>query len=171
MINQRLGGLVMTPAIRNMTSVYFTDETGIWCLFRIGSRIADRLYIGAAGGHFEENEMRSPEKCILREMKEELDLSETDISDLRLRYITSRLKNNEIHRNYYFFARLNTAKSFSSNEGTLHHISYEQMKTLPMPVSARYMMEHYLKEGRYTDHLYAGITEKKETRFVILEEF
>lgn len=161
----------MTITLRNMTSVYFTDDTGIWCLFRIGSRVADRLYIGAAGGHFEESEMNSPTECVLREMKEELDLSENDIADLRLRYITHRLKNNEIRQNYYFFARLNTTKILSSNEGTLSYFSYEDMKSLPMPVSARNMMDHYLKEGRYTDHLYAGITEKEGTKFVILDEF
>lgn len=161
----------MTITLRNMTSVYFTDDTGIWCLFRIGSRVADHLYVGAAGGHFEENELSSPTQCVLREMKEELDLSENDIADLRLRYITSRLKNSEIRQNYYFFARLNTDKILSSNEGRLSRISYEDMKSLPMPVSARNMMDHYLKEGRYTDHLYAGITEKEGTRFIIMEEF
>lgn len=161
----------MTITLRNMTSVYFTDDTGIWCLFRIGSRVADRLYIGAAGGHFEESEMNFPTECVLREMKEELDLSENDIADLRLRYITHRLKNNEIRQNYYFFARLNTTKILSSNEGTLSYFSYEDMKSLPMPVSARNMMDHYLKEGRYTNHLYAGITEKEGTKFVILDEF
>lgn len=161
----------MAITLRNMTSIYFADETGIWSLFRIGSRVADHLYVGAAGGHFEESELSSPTQCILREMKEELGLCENDISDLRLRYITSLLKNNEIRQNYYFFAHLNSEKSLSSNEGNLHRISYEQMKTLPMPVSARNMMDHYLKEGRYTDHLYAGITEKEGTGFVILEEF
>ncbi len=161
----------MAITLRNMTSVYFTNDSGIWCLFRIGSRVADRLYVGAAGGHFEEYELNSPTQCVLREMKEELGLSSDDISDLRLRYITSRLKNNEIRQNYYFFARLNTEKPLSSNEGNLLHFSYEQMKTLPMPVSARNMMDHYLKEGRYTDYLYAGITEKEGTRFAVMEEF
>ncbi len=161
----------MAITLRNMTSVYFTDDTGIWCLFRIGSRVADHLYVGAAGGHFEDSEMRSPTACVLREMQEELGLSENDITDLRLRYITSRLKNGEIRQNYYFFARLNTEKPLSSNEGILRHISYEDMKSLPMPVSARNMMDHYLNEGRYTDHLYAGITEKDGTGFAVMEEF
>ena len=161
----------MEIKLRNMTSVYFTDETGIWCLFRIGSRVADRLYVGAAGGHFEESELCTPAGCILREMKEELELSEKDVSDLRLRYITSRLKNGEIRQNYCFFARLNTDKTFSSNEGKLFHISYEDMKIIPMPVSARNMMDHYLEEGRYTDYLYAGITEESGTKFVVMKEF
>jgi len=161
----------MTPGIRNMTSVYFIKEDKILCLFRIGSRIADQMYIGAAGGHFEEGEMASPEKCILREMKEELNLTESDITDLRLRYITSRLKNNEIRQNYYFFARLKTDLPLKSNEGTLKWISLDEFKDIKMPVSAKHMMMHYLREGKDNLYLYAGITEQGETKFTVLREF
>ena len=161
----------MTPAIRNMTSIYFVKEDAILCLFRIGSRIADHLYVGAAGGHFEENEMRSPKACILREMKEELNLTEKDIADLRLRYITSRLKNGEIRQNYYFFAYLKTERPLKSTEGILKWIPLDEFKDLSMPVSAKHMMMHYLREGKNTDHLYAGITEKEGTKFTVMREF
>ena len=60
----------MGVSIRNMTSVYFQKDDQLLCLFRIGSRVADKLYVGAAGGHFEEDEMRSPEACVLREMND-----------------------------------------------------------------------------------------------------
>ena len=40
-----------------------------------------------------------------------------------------------------------------------------------MPVSAGHMLRHYLAEGRFTEILYAGITEKNGTRFVPLEDF
>lgn len=161
----------MAIRLRNMTSVYFVNKDGILCLFRIGSRVADKMYIGAAGGHFEENEMSDPEKCILREMKEELDLAETDIENLSLRYITHRLKNGEIRQNYYFFAQLKTDKPLKSNEGTLKWIPFSDFDALPMPVSAKHMMLHYLKEGRYTHHLYAGITQEEGTVFTVMREF
>ncbi len=161
----------MTPGIRNMTSVYFIKEDKILCLFRIGSRIADHMYVGAAGGHFEEGEMASPEKCILREMKEELNLTESDVTDLRLRYVTSRLKNNEIRQNYYFFARLKTDLPLKSTEGNLKWIPHDEFKDLNMPVSAKHMMMHFLKEGKNTDHLYAGITVEEGTKFEVMDEF
>lgn len=44
----------MNDKLRNMTSVYLTDDEGILCLYRVGSRAADHLYVGSAGGHFEE---------------------------------------------------------------------------------------------------------------------
>ena len=161
----------MPLGIRNMTSVYFVRKDAILCLFRIGSRVADHMYIGAAGGHFEENEMAVPEKCILREMKEELGLAKNDIEDLRLRYITSRLKNNEIRQNYYFFAHLKTDRPLKSTEGNLKWIPFDEFKDLSMPVSAKHMMMHYLKEGKDTDHLYAGITEEEGTKFTVMREF
>ncbi len=157
--------------LRNMTSVYLTDDKGILCLYRIGSRVADHMYIGSAGGHFEENELNDPKQCVLREMEEELGLRESDIVGLKLRYVTIRLKNGEIRQNYYFFARLKEKRELTSTEGILRWIPYEEVPSLEMPASAKCMILHYLQEGRYTDQLYAGITEPGGARFVILEEF
>ena len=157
--------------LRNMTSVYFVREGEILCLYRIGSKVADRLFVGAAGGHFEEGELKDPTACILREMREELGLGEEDISGLKLRYITQRLKNGEIRQNYYFFATLNREEELNSTEGNLRWIKHEEFTDLPMPVSAKHMILHYLKFGRYNNTLYAGITEESGTRFVLMEEF
>ena len=84
--------------LRNMTSVYFVREDKILCLYRIGSKVADKLYVGAAGGHFEDAEMNDPQACVLRELNEELGLGVNDISGLKLRYITHRLKNGELRQ-------------------------------------------------------------------------
>lgn len=48
---------------------------------------------------------------------------------------------------------------------------YEEVPNLEMPASAREMLLHYLKEGRFTTHLYGAVTREKNTDFVILEEF
>ena len=157
--------------LRNMTSVYLTGEKGILCLYRIGSRVANNKYIGSAGGHFEEAELNDAKACALREMQEELGLTEDDVENLKLRYITLRLKNGEIRQNYYFFGRLKTQRPLESTEGNLHWFSYEEAQNLQMPASAKHMMLHYLKTGRFDDNLYAGITDDAGTRFVIMKEF
>lgn len=157
--------------LRNMTSVYFAKETGILCLYRIGSRVANNKYVGAAGGHFEKDELNDPKACVLREMHEELGLTESDVEDLRLRYITHRLMGDEIRQNYYFFARLKEERKLTSTEGILRWVPYEEIPQLEMPVSAKHMILHYCKEGRHTDYLYAGITEETGTSFVIMREF
>jgi 8-oxo-dGTP diphosphatase len=162
---------MMDIRLRNMTSVYLTDEEGILCLYRMGSRVANNLYVGSAGGHFEQDELNDPKACALREMREELGLTESDIDGLRLRYITHRLKNGEIRQNYYFFARLKEKRELDSSEGVLRWVPYDDIPNLEMPVSAGHMIRHYLAQGRFTDALYAGITEEDGTKFVQMQEF
>lgn len=161
----------MDIKLRNMTSVYFFREGELLCLFRIGSRVANNRFVGAAGGHFEENELNDPRKCVLRELWEELGLTESDVEDLRLRYITHRLTNGEIRQNYYFFGRLKEDRELHSTEGNLRWVPFEDVPSLEMPVSAKHMILHYLQEGRFTDHIYAGITEQQKTDFVIMRDF
>lgn len=157
--------------LRNMTSLYLTDQDKILCLYRIGSRVANHKYVGSAGGHFEEQELNDPMRCILREMGEELGLTDADVEGLTLRYITHRLTGGEIRQNYYFFARLKETKVLSSTEGQLRWIKFEEIPELDMPVSARHMILHYLQEGRFTDKIYCGVTEKDGTHFVEMVEF
>ena len=40
-----------------------------------------------------------------------------------------------------------------------------------MPASAKHMILHYLKIGRFDDVLYGGVTEHGGTRFIPLREF
>ena len=161
----------MIPKLRNMTSLYLVSEEAVLCLYRMGSRVASNKYIGSCGGHFEEGELNDPLKCVLREAQEELGLTESDLEGLKLRYITHRLTGGEIRQNYYFFARLKQKKELSSNEGILKWVPFEEVPSLLMPVSAKHMILHYLSEGRFTDHIYCGITEQSETTFVPMMDF
>ena len=157
--------------LRNMTSVYLTGEKGILCLYRIGSRVASNRWIGSAGGHFEPDELNDPRKCVLREMQEELGVTESDVEGLTLRYITHRLVEGEIRQNYYFFARLKEERALSSTEGNLRWMAFDEIPHLYMPVSAKHMILHYLKEGRFTNHIYCGVTEETGTNFVVMRSF
>lgn len=161
----------MDIKLRNMTSVYLVREGEVLCLYRIGSRVASNKYIGSAGGHFEKDELNDPKNCVLREMQEELGLSEADVEGLTLRYITHRLTGGEIRQNYYFFGQLKEERKLTSSEGTLHWIPFEEVPKLTMPVSAKHMILHYLEEGRFTDHLYCGVTQETGTKFIIMQDF
>ena len=161
----------MDIKLRNMTSVYLTGEKGILCLFRIGSRVVSNRYIGSAGGHFEPEELNDPKKCVLREMREELGLEPEDVERLTLRYITYRLMGDEIRQNYYFFGKLKDDRELTSTEGNLRWIKEQEFPELPMPVSAKHMILHYLKTGRYDNLLYGGITEETGTVFVPMRSF
>lgn len=71
-------------------------------LFRKGGRVVSDVWIGSAGGHFEEFELNDAKACVLREMNEELGLCEDNIRNLSLRYVTLRRTKGEIRQNYYF---------------------------------------------------------------------
>ena len=161
----------MIPILRNMTSLYLVRDDAVLCLYRIGSRVANNRYVGSCGGHFEKEELNDPKSCILREMQEELGIAETDLEGLSLRYITHRLTGGEIRQNYYFFARLKAETLLFSNEGTLRWVPCSDIPDLPMPVSAKHMILHYLETGRFTDCIYAGITEENGTVFTEMKEF
>ena len=161
----------MNPTLRNMTSLFFVEETGLWCLYRQGSKVANNKYVGACGGHFEESELTSPENCVLREMEEELGLTASDIENLTLRYVTIRYMGHEIRQNYYFFAGLKGERELCSAEGQLRFFTWDQLKTIDMPVSARHMMDHYLTVGRFDEQRYAGVTEPGGSHFVELVHF
>ncbi len=125
--------------LRNMASIYLMNGNKNLLLFRKGSKIADNLWSASAGGHFEKNELNNPKACVLRELKEELSLTEEMISDLKLRYITLRMTNGEIRQNYYFFANFknNLKEDIISNEGTCKWFDINGIASLEMPLSAK----------------------------------
>ena len=58
-----------------------------------------------------------------------------------------------------------------SSEGILEWIPLDGFEDLTMPVSAKHMILHYLKAGRFDENLYAGITRADGTVFLPMEEF
>ena len=158
--------------LRPMTAIYITRGDKILLLYRIGSKVVGNSYTGAAGGHMESDEYRDPKACVLREMKEEIGLTEDALDGLKLRYITMRNKNGEIRQNYYYFAEIKAGFDVSSsNEGRLEWHSLGSLDTLPMPVTARYVVDHYMKVGRYDDKLYGGLTTSDGPVFAVMDDF
>lgn len=158
--------------LRPMTAIYITRGDKILLLYRIGSRVVGNSYTGSAGGHMEPEEYRSPEACVLRELEEEMGLTSDALEGFRLRYITMRQKSGEIRQNYYFFAELKPGyDAQDSNEGRLEWHDLSSLDALPMPVTARHVVDHYLREGRFTDVLYGGLTTAEGPVFAELTDF
>ena len=117
------------------------------------------VWTGSAGGHFENQELNDARACIFREMEEELGLLPNDIDRMTLRYITLRKTNEEIRQNYYFFAELkdNIDDNLCSNEGVSKWFLIEEIDTLEMPLTAKFVTQHYSKIGHLTNNIYVGI--------------
>lgn len=162
-----------TGKLRNMASVYLRQNGRVLLLYRQGSRVVNDVWIGSAGGHFEAGELNDARACVLRELEEELSVTEDMLRNLELRYITLRRTKGEIRQNYYFFADLKEEpqKKLTSTEGTLEWFSADQLPELEMPFSARYVMDHYLELGRHNHRLYGGIADGERVIFTELPEF
>ena len=163
----------MDGRLRNMASIYISKGDKMLLLFRQGSRVVNDVWIGSAGGHFEEYELNDARACVLRELREELGITEREIENLHLRYVTLRRSKGEIRQNYYFFADLRdgVSEKFSSNEGVSRWFSLSELTSLEMPFTSKYVMEHYLNVGCKTDVIYGGIADGKEIVFTEMPEF
>lgn len=162
----------MDGTLRNMTSIYITSNDKMLMLYRVGSRVVSPSWCGI-GGHFEKDELNDAKAAILRELYEEINLKESDIFNVKLKYVTLRYKNNEIRINYYFFAELcdGVVVQNDCDEGNLKWINFDDVLDREMPYTAKHMLNHYMNAGRHTNLSYCGVAQKNGLSFVALEEF
>lgn len=158
----------MEGKLRNMASIYISKGDKMLLLYRQGGRVVNDVWVGSAGGHFEEFELNDARACVLRELQEELGITENEIENLHLRYATLRRIKGEIRQNYYFFANLKDGvnEEISSNEGISKWFSLSELTSLVMPFTSKYVIEHYLDVGHKTDLMYGGIADGKRVVFV-----
>lgn len=156
--------------LRNMTAIYLLRGDQVLLLFRQGGRVVSDVWTGSAGGHFEPFELNDARACVLRELEEELGLCERDLQGLSMRYVTLRSTNGEIRQNYYFFAELNDTVPWDlrSNEGRVQWFPIDQTALLPMPFTAKYVLEHYRESGRFSRKQYVGVTDEDGVTFLEL---
>lgn len=162
----------MQLGLRNMATVYLIKGDKVLLLFRQGGSVVNNVYTGSAGGHFEKDELNDPKACVLRELREELSLTEKDVANLALRYVTVRSINGEIRQNYYFFADLisDNTDELKSNEGELEWFSFDETEPLEMPFTAKFVFEHYLIIGRFDKNLYGGVATSDSLTFTCMGE-
>lgn len=142
-------------------------------LYRQEGRVVNNVWVGSAGGHFEEYELNDARACVLRELQEELGIAEKEIENLRLRYVTLRRSKGEIRQNYYFFADLKNGVSeeMVSNEGISKWFPLSELTSLEMPFTSKYVIEHYLNTGHKTDMIYVGVADGAKVIFTGMPEF
>lgn len=158
--------------LRNMTSIYIISKNKILLLYRVGSRVVKPSWCGI-GGHFEKEELNNPKACALRELFEETGITENNIEDIKLKYITLRMKNNEIRQNYYYFTNLKNEEIDISecNEGRLEWVDIDEILDRKMPFTAKECLKHYLAIGKDDDKVYAGVATSRGGNFTELNEF
>lgn len=163
----------MDGKLRNMSSIYISQGNKMLLLYRQGSRVVNNVWVGSAGGHFEEYELNDAMACIIREMQEELNITENMLDDIRLRYVTLRRTKGEIRQNYYFFAELKADIDiqFTSNEGITKWFENSELNSLEMPFTSKYVIKHYFNIGISDNKVYGGIADGEKVVFIELPEF
>lgn len=157
--------------LRNMTAIYIMCKNKMLLLYRVGSRVVQPSWCGI-GGHFEEYELNNPKACVIRELYEETGITENDIGIVKLKYITLRLKNNEIRQNYYFFTELHTEFNIKEcDEGIFEWVNMDEVLDREMPFSAKECLRHYLAIGKNDNKLYSGTASEEGIIFCELKEF
>lgn len=151
---------------RNMVSLFLLKGDQVLLLYREGGRVANHLYVAACGGHMEKHELNNAQSAVIREMQEEMGITKSDVSEIRLRYITLRNTGSEIRQNFYFFAELTTDGLLSSNEGRLQWCTETEALSLPMPVSCKAVLTHYFRQGRQDDALYGCIWDGQQSHII-----
>ncbi len=156
-----------------MTAIYLLHKGKILLLYRQGGRVVNNVWVASAGGHFEENELNDPKHCVLRELEEELGLTEKDLTNFEMRYVALRRTDEEIRQNYYFFAEVVDEEklNLTSNEGILQWFDVAEINVLEMPYTAKYVIEHYLSIGMNNSQLYCGVADGKQVTFIELQEY
>ena len=163
----------MDGTLRNMASIYISKGNKMLLLYRQGSKVVNDVWVGSAGGHFEEFELNDARACVLRELQEELGIAENEIKNLCLRYVTLRRNKEEIRQNYYFLADLKEGvdREFSSNEGVSRWFDFSELSSLEMPFTSKYVIQHYLDVGCKRDMIYGGIADGERVVFIEMTEF
>lgn len=115
-------------------------------MYRVGTRIFKGSLWAGIGGHFEKDELNELTNCVLRELFEETGITINDINNLKLKYITTRMANDEIRHQYIYFADLsNKSVNISScDEGEISWIEMNEILGLKMSFTNGECLKHYL---------------------------
>lgn len=157
----------MNGKLRNMATVYIKKDNKMLLLDRIGSKVVGRSWCGV-GGHFEPEEVNDAKSAVLREMNEEIRLTENDLSNLDLRYIALRLVKDELRINYYFFADLkdDAVMNYDCDEGILEWVSFDEVNNRKMPYTAQKVIAHYLEIGINTTDFYSVTADDENVNII-----
>lgn len=129
--------------LRLMSTALLFHEDNVLLMKKETSRLTDQPFWSGLGGHIEAHEWNSPMKGCYREIYEESGITAADITDLRLRYILIRMKQDEIRQQFVYFGQTNSTQYVNSDEGELYWKHLNDLEELHMSKIIKGMLEHY----------------------------
>jgi 8-oxo-dGTP diphosphatase len=109
------------------------------------------------GGHVEVQDKCNPINTVWRELKEEANLSPGDVTDLKLKYITLRIKGQELRQLYLFFGQTERASFDHCREGELHLVHKSQVLLRPLGTVNKLTLEYHFAAGEAQTDVMVGV--------------
>lgn len=134
--------------LKNMAGIYIIDCDKILLLKRSKSESLNEYF--SIGGKFELDELNNPFKCVMRELKEESGLLDSDLTDIKLKYISFRNYEEYITQNYLFFANLKNRNISlkDCDEGSFEWVDINDLFSKKMPPASFTCLKHYFSIGK-----------------------
>lgn len=145
---------------RIMVGVFLVKDSKVLMIHRNDDKnLAPNIW-SCIGGHMEPQELNNPEVTCYRELFEETGITNRMIDNLRLKYITYQIINNEIQIGYcYFGDMINEYDLPLCNEGTLHWVDVTDIQQKTMSLIITHIVQHWLSHTE-DNEIYVGTVNK-----------
>lgn len=137
--------------MKNMTGIYIINDNKILMLKRSKAESLNEWY--SVGGRMEKEELNNPLACVLRELEEESGIKESDLQNIKLRYIAFKTQKDYISQNYIFFAELKNKSVVlkECDEGILEWVEIKDIFLKKLPATSSACLKHYFENDRKGD--------------------
>ncbi|QYR23467.1 NUDIX domain-containing protein [Paenibacillus sp. sptzw28] len=145
-----------------MATAFLINGNKILMMRKTGNRFYNSEFWTGLGGHIEPAELNSPMEACLREIFEESGIRDTEIKELKLKYILLRIKEDEIRQQFVYFGYTDKVDLLQSEEGDLFWIDKKELLSLHMSSIIKYMIKHDLNHPKLVGTLVGTMTVNKE---------
>lgn len=147
-----------------MISVFITWQ-GQVLLYCIGNKVISPSWAGL-GNRFDQAALDQAKQAMLSK----LEIMNSDLLSMELRYVTMRYVDGEMRQNYCFFAETNHELGFGPI-GNMKWINFYDIPNMEISNPTRGILRHYLDVGRSNNRVYCGVVKEKGVAISELEEF
>ncbi|MBT9177328.1 MAG: hypothetical protein DDT20_01661 [Firmicutes bacterium] len=142
--------------IRTFAAAYILHKNHWLMLKRSPTHTLSPNTWAPVGGHVETQDKCDPYATLLRELSEEANLAPDELTDLKLKYITLRVKGQELRQLYLFFGRTLRGTFDHCREGELHLVPESQVLLRPLGAVNKLTLEYHLAEGQRQTEVRVG---------------
>lgn len=154
--------------LRQLATAYIFKEDKVLMIKKSKSRLYNNEFWSGLGGHLEPVELNDPKIACYREILEESGIKDSELSDLRLRYILIRIKDNEIRQQYVYFGETSKNQLVASDEGELQWLEIDEVLSKHISRINRGMLEHFLSH-RDSECIYVGVITMGEKQGPVMQ--